>query len=178
MQLNRGHYIALGSTAIIVIWMLTGLFKPSAMAATEAPVQEQTSDIFNVQIERYTASPITPELIIHGQTAPNRSVHIKSEIAGRVLKVNAREGDFVKKGQVIIEIDPRDAEQQLEQAKALLKQRVVEHEANESLVDKGLQNKKKLAESESQLAAAKAQVTALTILFDASKIKAPFAGIL
>jgi multidrug efflux system membrane fusion protein len=178
MQLTRGHYLALGSTLIIVLWMLTGVFKSSDLEIIEVPVVVQNSDIFNVEIEHYQAKPITPELIIHGQTAANRQVRIKSEIAGRVIKVHSREGQFVKKGQVIIEIDPRDSEQQLAQAKALLKQRKLEHEANQSLIGKGLQNKTRLAESESLLAAANAQVTAKTFMFNASKITAPFSGVL
>jgi multidrug efflux system membrane fusion protein len=178
MQLTRGHYLALGSTLIIVLWMLTGVFKSSDLEIIEVPVIVQNSDIFNVEIEHYQAKPITPELIIHGQTAANRQVRIKSEIAGRVIKVHSREGQFVKKGQVIIEIDPRDSEQQLAQAKALLKQRKLEHEANQSLIGKGLQNKTRLAESESLLAAANAQVTAKTFMFNASKITAPFSGVL
>jgi len=178
MQLTRGHYIALGSTLLIILWMLTGLLKPTNLNATEAPVQKETSEIFSVQVEEYEAKTIIPELIIHGQTAPNRSVEIKAEIAGKVLKINAREGDYVKKDQIIIEIDPRDKKEQLDQAKALLKQRKVEHQANQSLIGQGLQNKTRLAESEALLASANAQVTALTIDLNASKIKAPFSGIL
>ena len=178
MQLTRGHYIALGSTLLIILWMLTGLLKPTNLNATEAPVQKETSEIFSVQVEEYDAKTIIPELIIHGQTAPNRSVEIKAEIAGKVLKINAREGDYVKKDQIIIEIDPRDKKEQLDQAKALLKQRKVEHQANQSLIGQGLQNKTRLAESEALLASANAQVTALTIDLNASKIKAPFSGIL
>ena len=178
MQLTRGHYIALGSTLLIILWMLTGLLKPTNLNATEAPVQKETSEIFSVQVEQYDAKTIIPELVIHGQTAPNRSVEIKAEIAGKVLKINAREGDFVQKDQIIIEIDPRDKKEQLDQAKALLKQRKVEHQANQSLIGQGLQNKTRLAESEALLASANAQVTALTIDLNASKIKAPFSGIL
>ena len=178
MQLTRGHYIALGSTLLIILWMLTGLLKPTNLNATEAPVQKETSEIFSVQVEQYDAKTIIPELVIHGQTAPNRSVEIKAEIAGKVLKINAREGDYVKKDQIIIEIDPRDKKEQLDQAKALLKQRKVEHQANQSLIGQGLQNKTRLAESEALLASANAQVTALTIDLNASKIKAPFSGIL
>lgn len=178
MQLTRGHYIALGSISLISLWMFTGLFTSNSLNATEAPVQIQTTDIFSVQVEQYDSKTIIPELVIHGQTAPNRSVQIKSEIAGKVLKINAREGDFVKKDQIIIEIDPRDKNEKLDQAKALLKQRKVEYQANQSLSGQGLQNKTKLAESEALLASANAQVTAISIDLNASKIKAPFSGIL
>lgn len=178
MQLSRGHYIAITSSLIIIIWMISGSLTHGPLEQTKAPVNVSESDLFSVQVERYTASKITPQLIIHGQTAPNRTVHLKAEIAGTVLNVLAREGEFVEKGQVIVEIDPKDKKQQLQQAKALLRQRQVEHEANRSLVGKGLQNKTNLAQSESLLAAAEAQVTALSIAYNAREIKAPFSGVL
>lgn len=178
MQLTRGHYLAIGATVIITIWMLTGVLSGSGLDDTQAPVEKETSSIFSVQVEQFNATTITPELTLHGQTAPNREVHLKSEVSGTVLKLHAREGDFVKKGQVLIEIDAKDKHQQLKQAEALLKQRVVEHQANQSLIGKGLQNKTKLAQSESQLAAAQAQVTVTGIALNATKIKAPFSGIL
>jgi multidrug efflux system membrane fusion protein len=178
MQLTRGHYLAIGATVIITIWMLTGVLSDSGLDDTQAPVEKETSSIFSVQVEQFNATTITPELTLHGQTAPNREVHLKSEVSGTVLKLHAREGDFVKKGQVLIEIDAKDKHQQLKQAEALLKQRVVEHQANQSLIGKGLQNKTKLAQSESQLAAAQAQVTVTGIALNATKIKAPFSGIL
>lgn len=178
MQLTRGHYLAIGATVIITIWMLTGVLSDSGLDDTQAPVEKETSSIFSVQVEQFNATTITPELTLHGQTAPNREVHLKSEVSGTVLKLHAREGDFVKKGQVLIEIDAKDKHQQLKQAEALLKQREVEHQANQSLIGKGLQNKTKLAQSESQLAAAQAQVTVTGIALNATKIKAPFSGIL
>lgn len=178
MQLTRGHFLAIGATVIITIWMFTGVFTDSDLNETQAPVEKESSSIFSVQVEQFNATTITPELTLHGQTAPNREVHLKSEVSGTVLKLHAREGDFVNKGQILIEIDAKDKHQQLKQAKALLKQREVEHQANQSLIGKGLQNKTKLAQSESLLAAAQAQVTVTGIALNATKIKAPFAGIL
>ena len=178
MQLNRGHYIALGATAIITAWMLSGLATKEAPVASGAVVSAVKNDVFAVQVERFHAENITPELAIHGETAPNRRVALTSELAGKVIKLLAREGDFVKKGQVIIEIDPQDKPQKLLQAKALLRQRVLEHQANQSLIDKGLQNKTRLAQSESQLAAAQAQVKLLEVQMAATHIRAPFSGIL
>jgi multidrug efflux system membrane fusion protein len=178
MQLTRGHYIAIGSTVIITLWMLSGLFNGTDITETQAPVEKETSSIFSVEVKQFNATSITPELTLHGQTAPNREVQLKTEIAGTVLKLHAKEGELVKKGQVIIEIDTQDKHQQLKQAKALLKQRKVEHQANQSLIGKGLQNKTRLAESESQLAAAEAQVTSKSIRLNATKITAPVSGVL
>lgn len=178
MKLEKGPAIAIGSLAIISLWMVTGLFSSSDLEAIQAPVKSKTDTLFSVQVERFHAKPITPELIIHGVTAPSREVLISSEVSGKVTNIHAREGQFVKKGQVIIEIDPKGKVQQLKQAKALVKQRSLEHKANKSLIGKGLQNATRLAASEAELAAANAQVELLSIELGATKIKAPFSGIL
>jgi len=178
MQLERGHYIALGATAILSIWMLTGLMSDEPELQKTAVVENVKSDIFSVQVERFHAQAVTPQLTIHGQTAPNRSVALTSELAGKVIKLHKREGDFVKKGQVIVEIDPQDKPQKLIMAQAQLKQRTLEHQANQNLIKKGLQNETQLAQSESQLAAAKAQVKLLEVQLAATQVRAPFSGIL
>ncbi len=178
MQLNRGHYIALGATAFISIWMFSGFFSKPIPEENAAVVAEVKNDIFAVQVQRYHAETVTPELVIHGQTAPNRRVALTSELSGKVIGILSREGDYVKKGQIIVEIDPQDKPQKLLQAKALVKQRTLEHQANKTLINKGLQNETRLAQSESQLASAKAQVKLLEIQMAATHIRAPFSGIL
>ena len=99
-------------------------------------------------------------------------------MSGKVTAIHKREGDFVKKGQLILDIDPKGKVQQLNQAKALLKQKTLEHKANKSLIGKGLQNETRLAASEADLESAKAQVELLSIELAATKIRAPFSGIL
>ncbi len=178
MQLDRGHYIALGAIALLSVWMLTGLITQDAPQSAQAVVEPVKSDIFAVQVERFHAESVTPELVIHGQTAPNRSVFLTSETTGKVIKLHAREGDFVKKGQVIIEIDPQDKPQKLVMAKAQLQQRTLEHQANLDLVKQGLQNQTQLAQSKAQLASAQAQVKLLQVQMAATQVRAPFSGIL
>ncbi len=178
MQLERGHYIAIAATALLSLWMISGLLNHEPDPQKSAVVQPVLSDVFAVQVERYHSQSVTPEIVIHGQTAPNRSVALTSELSGKVIKLHKREGDFVKKGQLIIEIDPQDKPQMLKMANALLKQRVLEHKANLKLVGQGLQNETKLAQSESQLASAQAQVKSLQVQLNATQVRAPFSGIL
>ena len=178
MKLQKGPAIAIGSFAFISLWMLTGVFSSDDQAAIEAPVKSEIDTLFSVQVERFHAKSITPELVIHGETAPSKEVLISSEISGKVTAIHAREGDFVKKGQLILEIDPKGKVQQVNQAKAMVKQKTLEHKANQSLIGKGLQNETRLAASEAELESAKAQLELLSIELAATKIRAPFSGIL
>lgn len=48
------------------------------------------------------------------------TVAIKSLVAGQLLEIHFKEGDFVKKGQLLVTIDPAPFEAQVEQAQATL----------------------------------------------------------
>jgi membrane fusion protein, multidrug efflux system len=55
-----------------------------------------------------------------GTVTPVSTVNIFSQVSGRVLSVHYREGQIVQKGDLLIEIDPRPYQAQLQQAEGLL----------------------------------------------------------
>jgi multidrug efflux system membrane fusion protein len=55
-----------------------------------------------------------------GTVTPVSTVSLYSQVAGRVIAVNYREGQMVRKGQALIEIDPRPYEAQLKQTEGTL----------------------------------------------------------
>jgi membrane fusion protein, multidrug efflux system len=55
-----------------------------------------------------------------GNVTAYYTVTIKSRVDGQLMKIHFNEGDLVKEGQVLIEIDPRPYEVQLEMAQATL----------------------------------------------------------
>ena len=55
-----------------------------------------------------------------GTVTPLSTVNVYSQITGKVMAVNYREGQMVHKGQELIEVDPRPYEAQLEEAQGTL----------------------------------------------------------
>ena len=55
-----------------------------------------------------------------GTVTPQQTVNVYSQVTGRVLSVNYREGQIVKAGDVLVEIDQRPTEAQLQQAEGSL----------------------------------------------------------
>jgi len=77
---------------------------------------------------------------------------IRAEVQGYLLKQNYQEGDLVKKGQLLFEIDPRPFEAALNQAEAVLKQAAA---ASEQAAAEVTRNEAQLYIAETNLARVK-----------------------
>jgi len=99
-----------------------------------------------------TAPPVVETIEVHAQDIPIYSewigtldgfvnADIKAEVSGYLLQQAYQEGSFVKKGQLLFQIDPRPFQASLDQAEALL-----------------AQARGELARSQAQLTQAEAQV--------------------
>lgn len=65
-----------------------------------------------------------------GVFAPDRTVNVFSELAGHAIKVTANVGDTVKQGQLLVQIDTRQLQAQMAEAKAAV--RSVEDQATQA----------------------------------------------
>jgi HlyD family secretion protein len=63
---------------------------------------------------------LTLTVTANGTIQPTRSINIGSELSGTVLKVNVDVNDAVKKGQVLVELDPSKLRDQVLRSKAAL----------------------------------------------------------
>ena len=72
----------------------------------------------SVPVER----EVTDYSAFTGHTAAVESVQVRARVWGYLEKINFKEGDEVKKGQVLFEIDPQFYQATLNQAEAVLKQ--------------------------------------------------------
>jgi membrane fusion protein, multidrug efflux system len=78
---------------------------PRAVSVAVAPVQKQDVPVYLVGLGAVTAF---------------NTANIKSRVDGQIMKVNFQEGQFVHEGELLIEIDARPYEVQLEQMQAQL----------------------------------------------------------
>ena len=71
-----------------------------------------------------TVSPLKEDLDIHltytGDISPNQIVNLFSRVDGYITKLHVDKGDFVKRNQVLVEIDHTDYQHAVNQAKANL----------------------------------------------------------
>ena len=72
------------------------------------------------QIEALTAqtSSVQPTLVLYGRVEAPDQVRAAAPVGGRILELNARDGDRVTAGTVLARLDPRDLQPRLAQAQA------------------------------------------------------------
>jgi membrane fusion protein, multidrug efflux system len=73
-----------------------------------------------VVVGMVTQKTVPIEINAIGNVEPYSTVSIKAQVAGDMTDVHFTEGDFVRKGQLLLEIDPRPYEDVLAQARAAL----------------------------------------------------------
>lgn len=176
IHFNRGHQLALFFIVIIAIWLGYGLISEDDTYENPRPLI-MNDGLRKVQVERMKGDLIERTINISGKTAANRSVELKSQIRSTVKAIHKQKGERVKKGDLIVELDARDWPARVDQAKASLRQSQIEFDSAKKLVKKGLYNESQLAQAETALANAKADLTNAQINLKATRITAPFDGI-
>ena len=77
--------------------------------------KEQTRPIETAAVSRRT---IVSEATASGQVEPINVIEVKSKSSGQITEMTVETGSLVTKGQLLIQLDPRDVQQQLQQAEA------------------------------------------------------------
>ncbi len=108
--------LAIGAVCVIVIALIVGVLRPkhASGAGTGAP-----PDVLVAQVEQKDI-PIYGEWI--GTLAGQVNANVQAQVTGYLLSRNYQEGSFVKKGQLLFEIDPRPFQAVLDQAEGQLAQ--------------------------------------------------------
>ncbi len=146
------HKLLFSTTSIATLLLVAGLLvfarsnKP--VAAAPPPLEVEV-----IPVEQNNV-PIYKEWI--GTTAGMVNAEIKAQVTGYLLRQDYKEGSFVKKGQLLFEIDPRPFQAAVDQAKGQVAQFEGQLEQATSQV---VQAEAQLAQASSQLSQAQAQLT-------------------
>ncbi|TKG91919.1 efflux RND transporter periplasmic adaptor subunit [Puteibacter caeruleilacunae] len=119
---------------------------------------------------------ISSHKIFTGLVKESREVKIAFQIPGPLVKLNVDEGQFVRKGAVIAELDERDYKVQLQSAKANYDNAKSQAERYEALYEKKSTSKSVYDQTQASYKLAKAQLEAAENALKDTKIRAPFSG--
>jgi len=129
---------------------LTAAPEQPAVSAPLAAVPD-TKNITPVIAQKVTTGDIQRQLVTSGEILPMLGVDLFPKVSGQIVRFNVSEGSFVNEGDLVVEIDHRIQDTQLEQAQAAITVAQAAVDMQEVMVKT----------AESGLTAAKAQADAI-----------------
>jgi membrane fusion protein (multidrug efflux system) len=112
-----------------------------------------------------------------GSLRSRQSVVLRPEVSGRITQLNFRDGDRVRKGQLLVQFDDQLPRAQVQQSQAELSIAQANHKRNQDLVGQGFISQRSVDESSANLEVAQAKLELSRATAQRLKIIAPFDGI-
>jgi membrane fusion protein, multidrug efflux system len=115
LRTDRPFAVAVGVVALVVIVLI--VYLAHAASRRKAPVQSPGAAI---TVAKSRTGSIDTYVDALGTVTPTYTVTVYSQITGTVMGVHYQEGQMVRKGDPLIDIDPRPSEATLTQAEGTL----------------------------------------------------------
>jgi len=142
---------------------------PSGPGGPQKPV--------SVEVTKVETTKLVDETQSVGSLRSNQGVMLRPEVGGRVSQVMFRDGQRVKKGQVLVQFDDQLPAAQVMQSQAELSIARANHTRNKELVAQNFISKRSLDESEAALQVAEAKLALAQATLQRLKVLAPFDGV-
>ena len=148
---------------------------PSRPLKTSNPAGNLATPVRYVEIN---PAAFREKIQVTGSVMANESVELRAEINGKVDKIGFKEGDMVKKGQLLVSINVEDLRAELERARYSQKLREATEYRQRQLLEREAISQEEYDLELTELRTAQADVKVLEATITKSEIRAPFSGII
>jgi membrane fusion protein, multidrug efflux system len=180
--LVRRHFFIIASVALVLLMALAVGFKLMAGPADKGgpgggPGGGSAGRA--IQVTPVTVEPhsFTNRIEVLGVAKGRESLTVTSSTTELITRVLFRDGQWVRKGQPLVELQAREEDAGILQARAAVAQAQAEYSRWKTLADQGIASKARLDEALLALRTAEANVQAAQARRGDRTIRAPFAGV-
>ncbi|MGQ0647449.1 MAG: efflux RND transporter periplasmic adaptor subunit [Gemmatimonadaceae bacterium] len=89
-------------------WSLIGLGVVAVGAVVATTAAKRGNKGVEVRVETVEPRDLVASVTASGQVQPRTKVDVAADISGRIVRLRVKEGDLVKRGQFLLEIDPQE----------------------------------------------------------------------
>ena len=161
----------------IFAFAFAGVFAMLALKP-EPPRREQPDMV--MLVEAIELEPTEAEIVIRSQgtVRPRTETLLSAEVSGSIIDMSPKfvAGGVFRKGEVLMRIDPTDYRTAVDRARALVKQRQIEHDGAAQLRSKGYRAEAEYAAAQAALASAKADLVRSERDLEQTYIRLPYDG--
>ncbi|HVK95522.1 MAG TPA: efflux RND transporter periplasmic adaptor subunit [Noviherbaspirillum sp.] len=145
--------------------------------ATTGSQRAAVNNVPAVDIVKVSTARLVDDINAVGTLRSNESVVVRPEVAGRITKLNFGDGQYVKKGQLLIAFDATVNQAEVRQAKAELSIARANFERNADLAKQKFISERARDESFANVQVLEAKLALAQAHLSKLHIKAPFSGI-
>lgn len=156
-------------------WWYQNKSQPAANAPTGAAAAAAKPPA--VDVAKVALTRLIDDTQAVGSLRSRQGVVLRPEVSGRVTQLNFRDGDRVRKGQLLVQLDDQLPLAQVQQSRAELSIAVANHVRNKDLVAQSFISQRTVEESAANLEVAQAKLALSLATAARLKIVAPFDGI-
>ncbi len=170
--------IAVGVVIAAVVWIGSGVFGGGHSATEEGGGKTEQPAVPLQKVGVATATPEMHrrEITLSCVTQADHKAAAVARGGGVIVSLAVSRGDIVKAGDMIGQLSDEGRQAAVNQAQALLDQRMAEYNANKKLIDTGDAPRNNLAALEAAVAAAKAGLSASKAELEKVTIRSPLNG--
>ena len=164
------------------VWYLHDASGPKTATAHAAGTADENAaaadDVDRVPVELATAATFDlPDLFqATGTLKAERAVELTAKVGGQVTALNVEEGDWVDAGDVLLEVDHREQELLVEEARVRAETARLEFERMKDIAARGLETERHLEEAQQAHEVNQAQYELAKVRLQDHVVRAPFAG--
>ena len=176
MKLNTKS-ISIGLIVVIIlVLVISKMDFTQAEDSQSVKTTEKKKDGIFVKAIKVEQETIEEKLVSKGSIIPNEEVMVTSESSGKVTSISFKEGDVVKKGQLLVTLDDRELIAQLEKFEHEREFLEKKSEREKKLNERGGISDEQYEETIRDLQTTVAEIDLINTQIDKKKIKAPFSG--
>ncbi|WP_419780660.1 efflux RND transporter periplasmic adaptor subunit [Maridesulfovibrio sp.] len=146
---------------------------PKTEASAAAPEKA-----VRVSVVEVTPVTIQDMLTLPGETAPDKDVCVSSESAGTVVWLGVKEGDTVRKGQLIARLDGASSGAKFDRAKAAKRLAAEQLRRRKELLNKGVLAQEEYDQIKAELDQSEASLKEMQVNVEYGIVRAPIAGVI
>ncbi len=186
-SLHKGLVVVglLAAVGVAYVWQRPGSLPPPAAGKTTdkaAPGAKDGKDAkpagpVPVEARQVQLRTLSDDTQAVGSLRAHQSVVLKPESAGRIVKLGFQDGQRVRKGQVLIQLDDSLQAAQLQQAEAQAHIARTQLQRNKELLSQGFVTPSALDQAQATLDVAEAQVALARAQLARMRVLAPFDGV-
>ena len=169
----RNKHLALFILGILIFSLCGCDSDPKTEASTDT--QEKA-----VRVKVVEVAPVTIQdmLTLPGETAPDKDVCVSSESAGTVIWLGVKEGDTVRKGQLIARLDGASSGAKFDRAKAAKRLAAEQLRRRKELLNKGVLAQEEYDQIKAELDQSEASLKEMQVNVEYGIVRAPIAGVI